>query len=224
MPQLAVIFDADGVLVDSFAAHAESWQRLAEECGEGMTPEQFAATFGQTSREIIRRFWSPEGLTDERIRALDERKEAIYRQIIADRFPTMPGALELIHDLQRSGFLIGVGTSGPPENLALMLSELKGQSWCRASVSGADVQRGKPDPEVFLLCAQRLGVPPPQCAVIEDAAPGIAAAKAAGMLAIGFCSHGHTHQELAAADRIVDGLGELNAETVSAWIRQVIDT
>jgi len=219
MPQLAVIFDADGVLVDSFEAHAESWQRLAEECGEGMTPEQFAATFGQASREIIRRFWSPAGLTDDRIRVLDERKEAIYRQIIADRFPTMPGALELIHDLQHSGFLIGVGTSGPPENLALMLRELKGENWCQASVSGADVKRGKPDPEVFLLCAERLGVPPRQCAVIEDAAPGIAAAKAAGMLAIGFCSHGHSHEELAAAYWIVDGLEELSAIKIAESIR-----
>jgi len=218
MPQLAVIFDADGVLVDSFAAHAESWQRLAEECGEGMTPEQFAATFGQTSREIIRRFWSPEGLTDERIRALDERKEAIYREFIAGQFPVMPGAMELIDDLQRGGFLIGVGTSGPPENLSLMLRELHGENWCRAAVSGADVKRGKPDPEVFLLCAQRLGVPPQQCAVIEDAAPGIAAAKAAGMLAIGFCSHGHTHEELAAADRIVDGLGTLSAGKIAEWL------
>ncbi|MCE9554977.1 MAG: HAD family phosphatase [Planctomycetes bacterium] len=218
MPQLAVIFDADGVLVDSYQAHAQSWQRLAEEQGEGMTPEQFAKTFGRTSREIIRQYWSPEGLTDERIRAIDERKEAIYREIIADCLPTMPGALKLIDDLMRSGFLVGVGTSGPPENLALMLRELHGDRWCKASVSAVDVKRGKPDPEVFLLCAERLEVAPRFCAVVEDAAPGVAAAKAAGMLAIGFCSHGHTHDELAAADQIVDQLSELSARKISDWI------
>jgi beta-phosphoglucomutase len=214
----AVIFDADGVLVDSYQAHSESWRRLAEEQGEGMTEEEFARTFGQTSREIIRRFWSPAGLTDERIRAIDERKEAIYRQFIAGRFPTMPGALELIDDLLAGGFLVGVGTSGPPENLALMLRELRGDRWCKASVSGADVKRGKPDPEVFLRCAERLGVAPRQCAVVEDAAPGIAAAKAAGMLAIGFISHGHTHEELAAADHRVDRLDELSAARVQSWL------
>ena len=219
MSQLAVIFDADGVLVDSYQAHFESWLQLAVEQGEGMTPEQFARTFGRTSREIIRQYWSPDGLTDERIRAIDERKESIYRAIIADQFPTMPGALELIDELKQAGFLVGVGTSGPPENLALMLCELHGDRWCQASVSAVDVKRGKPDPEVFLLCAKRLGVEPKHCAVVEDAAPGIAAAKAAGMLAIGLVSHGHTHEELAAADYRVDHHAELSARRIAEWLR-----
>jgi len=111
-----------------------------------------------------------------------------------------------------------VGTSGPPENLELMLRELHGDRWCKASVSAADVTRGKPDPEVFVLCAKRLDVPPRYCAVVEDAAPGVAAANAAGMLAIGFCSHGHTHDELAAADQVVDQLSELSARKISDWI------
>ncbi|MCE9545235.1 MAG: HAD family phosphatase [Planctomycetia bacterium] len=217
-PQKAVIFDVDGVLVDSYQAHLTSWQQLAAEAGYGLSVEEFARTFGRTSREIIREFWPPEGLTDERIRELDDRKEALYRQLIAKQFPEMPAARALIADLRRSGFAVGLGTSGPPENLALVLRELDGPAWCQAAISGADVKRGKPDPEVFLLCAERLGVPPARCAVVEDAAPGIAAANAAGMLSIGFVSHGHTHAELAAANRKVDGLGELSAERIAQWM------
>ena len=83
-----------------------------------------------------------------------------------------------------------------------------------AVVTGSDVTRGKPDPQVFLLAAGRLGIPPARCAVVEDAPPGIAAAKAAGMTAVGLASTGRTRQSLAAADLVVDALAELTPERI----------
>src|SRR5262249_20709654 len=90
----AVIFDVDGVLVDSYHAHLESWVLMAREHGLHLTEQEFASTFGQTSREIIGRFWGPELSAADRT-ALDARKEAIYRDLIRARFPAMDGAVEL---------------------------------------------------------------------------------------------------------------------------------
>lgn len=206
----AVIFDMDGVLVDSYQAHYRSWQEVAASLGRDMTPEQFAATFGQTSREIIASLWPELGRCEADIALLDNRKEAAFRQILARDFPAMPGARSLLESLHEAGFALGLGSSGPPENVKLVLSRLGVQRLFGAVITGMDVTRGKPDPEVFLLAAQRLGVPPVQCAVVEDAPLGIAAAKAAGMASVGLVSTGRTREALAQADLVVDRLDELS--------------
>ena len=117
-PAHAIIFDMDGVLVDSFDAHLESWRRPGREEGIEFTEDWFAATFGQTSREIIRRTWAEQGRhpDDEEIRRLDERKEALFREIVGGSFPGVDGARELVASLRKAGFVLAVGSSAPPEN------------------------------------------------------------------------------------------------------------
>jgi beta-phosphoglucomutase len=198
----AVIFDMDGVLVDSYRAHWQSWRMMAAEIGRGLTEEQFLRTFGRTSREIIAEHWGAAALTEEQVLAFDRRKEALYREIVAHDFPAMDGARELIVELHAAGFKLAVGSSGPPENVALALEKLGVCNLFHAVVTGADVTRGKPDPQVFLLAAQRLGVEPRHCAVIEDAPVGIAAANAAGMTSIALLSTGHTRERELSAQRI----------------------
>lgn len=210
--QRAVIFDMDGVLVDSYRAHYESWRALAREHGLPMTEQEFRATFGQTSRDIVRRFWGA-GLDDSRVASLDDRKEQLYREIVSRDFPAMTGAVELIDELADAGVLLAVGSSGPPVNVALALERL-GRSACfAATVDGLEVTRGKPDPEVFQKAASKLGVDPARCAVIEDAAHGIEAAHAAGMLAVALVSTGRSAEELRVAgpDLLVHDLRELSA-------------
>lgn len=212
----AVIFDVDGVLADSYSAHFESWKQLGDRHGFAWTETQFAETFGRTSHEILADLAL--GLTDDEIARLSDEKESLYRAIISTHFPVMPGALPLIDSLAEDGFRLAVGSSGPPENVALTLSRLGRGSLFQAAVTGADVSRGKPDPEVFLRAAERLELPPASCAVIEDAAPGVSAARRAGMVAIGLVSRGRTTEELAAADQIVHHLSELTP----AGIRRLI--
>jgi beta-phosphoglucomutase len=215
MPQTSgVIFDMDGVLVDSYLAHRKSWQRLAAERGYTMTDEQFAATFGRTSREIIEHLWGDGQLPSEEITRLDDRKEQYYREIIREQFPGMDGAAELIDDLYAAGFRLAVGSSGPPENVELVLAELQRADKFHAVVTGMDVTRGKPDPQVFRIAAQRLEIPPNQCAVVEDAAAGVAAARAAGTRSVGLVSTGRTAAELAQADLVVRSLRELDSATI----------
>lgn len=216
MRQLAVIFDMDGVLVDSYQAHFESWQKFYGELGVEYDEEKFAADFGRTSRDILRRTLGDD-LSDEQVVAWDSRKEALYRDILREHFPAMDGAIELIKALDAGGFKLAVGSSGPPENVALAIEQLAAGAHFDATVTGADVTRGKPDPQVFLIAAERLGVTPANCAVVEDAVHGITAAKRAGMTAIGLTGT-LQRAELGEADAVVDSLRELSAERIRSLI------
>ena len=207
---IAAIFDMDGVLVDTYHAHYRSWLEMAVSEGLQFSEEDFAPTFGRTSREIIAHFWGTDRYDDAWIAELDRRKEAAFRRIIADDFPAMPGAVELLHALHKAGFRLAVGSSGPPENVRLIVDKLAARDLLGAIVTGEDVSRGKPDPQVFLLAAERLDVAPARCAVIEDAPVGVAAANAAGMASVGLLSTGRTREDLAAAGAVVRSLSEIS--------------
>ena len=207
MSPRAVIFDLDGVLVDSYRAHFISWRQLYGELGIDYSEAAFAADFGRTSRDILRRTLG-EQLTDEQIHKLDSRKEALFRDILRESFPAMDGAVELIDGLAANQFLLAVGSSGPPENIALALEKLGRAEQFAAVVTGLDVTRGKPDPQVFQLAAERVGVPAAACAVVEDAVHGVEAARRAGMKSIALTGTA-TRDQLAQADLIVDSLRQL---------------
>ncbi len=215
---LAVIFDMDGVLVDSYLAHFESWRSLGAEYGRTITEEDFAQQFGRTSREIVAAYWGEDAFSDEQIAAMDQRKEAAFREIIARDFPAMPGAKQLLKSLHEAGFRLAVGSSGPPENIEMVLDRLGCRRLFSAVVTGADVQRGKPDPQVFLLAAERLGVAPQRCAVVEDAPAGVSAANRAAMASIGFASTGRRPEELSHARLVVTSLGELSPQRIARLI------
>jgi beta-phosphoglucomutase len=217
MHELGVIFDMDGVLVDSYRPHLRSWCLLAQEMGAAVTEAQFASAFGRTSREIIRDQF--EVADPAEIRRLDDRKEAIYRDLIRDRVPEMPGAIAAVRSLHQAGFRIGVGSSGPPENVALVCDGLGIRPFLSAIITAADVQHGKPDPQVFLLTAERMGAPPSYCVVIEDAPVGIEAARRAGMRSIAL-SGTHAAATLAAADAVVPHLDQLRPDLV----RRILQT
>ena len=216
--EMAVIFDVDGVLINSYRPHFESWRMLAAEHGITMTEQQFQSTFGRTSRDIIAHFWG-DRLDPARIPAMDEHKEALYRQIIQRDFPAMPGAAELIDALHEAGFRLAVGSSGPPQNVDLTLKLLGREGRIHARITGADVQRGKPDPQVFLIAADRLGIPPAACAVVEDAPAGITAARAAGMAAIALTGTADA-AGLADADLVVHSLRDLTPQRIADLIHQ----
>jgi len=214
-----VIFDMDGVLVASGPAHAASWRLLARKHGIEISDEQFAATFGQTSRDILRSFWG-ERLSDDQVRRLDAEKEAIYRELITGMVPLTIGARETLAGLAQAGFVLALATSGPPENVELVLRETGLGPCFAATVTGCDVQRGKPAPDCFLLAAQRAGVSPAQCTVVEDAPVGIQAALAAGMTPIGFAGT-HPPERLRAAGvaTVVSRLSEIAPELVRGLLR-----
>ena len=219
-PEFGVLFDVDGVLIDSYAAHLKTWQICCERHGRECTEAQFAAGFGRTSREVIRDTWpNPPG--DEEIKAFDEEKEVLYRELIADDFPHMPGARELIKALHEQGIPMAIGSSGPPKNVAVAIKQLGAENMIRTAITGADVVRGKPHPDVFLKGAQGLGIDPSRCIVLEDAPAGIEAALAAGSKCLGIVSRGHTWDQLyRARERVMDDLQQVTPEL----LRRIVDS
>ncbi len=209
----AVIFDMDGVLIDSSPAHLKSWQATAARDGLTITQEQFNDFCGVTSRDIIRAVWKRD-MSDEEVRALDDAKEETYRRIVQDRFPIMPGAVELIRALHEAGIGVAIGSAGSLENVSQTIDRLAVAPYLDAVVHGGEILRGKPDPEVFLLAAKRMNRMPRDCVVVEDAKGGVAAAKAAGMTCIGFKSAGHTDAEYVRADRVILSLAEIEPRTI----------
>jgi len=217
MNRRAVIFDMDGVLIDSYRAHLAAWQRLGEELGRPISEEEFIPTFGRRNREIFHHLWG-DAFTDDDIQRWGDWKEAEYRRIVTEHFPGMDGAGELLDALAAAGFALAVGSSGPPENVEVALRGLGRARLFDAVVSGREVTRGKPDPEVFLKAAEKLGVEPRRCAVVEDSLAGLEAARRAGMTPIGLTGTFPREQLAEKAALVVDSLRELSPERIAALI------
>jgi 2-amino-4-hydroxy-6-hydroxymethyldihydropteridine diphosphokinase len=212
----AVIWDMDGVIADTAACHLQAWQRLWAEQGIEFTAEQFRRTFGQRTTEIIRGILGPD-MPDEEVCALGERKEAYCRELLRRQLRALPGVRELLAALEQAGFRQALASSAPRKNVELILEALDIGRYFAAVVSEADVTLGKPDPQIFLVAAARLGIAPRRCLVIEDAVAGVQAAKAAGMrcLAVTTTNPG---AHLAAADRVVPSLTEVSVADIEALL------
>ncbi|MBQ2849203.1 MAG: HAD family phosphatase [Thermoguttaceae bacterium] len=208
---MGVIFDMDGVLIDSGAAHWESWRIVAEEDGVNFTEEAFWATFGMVSDAIVARHWGENPPTDpEEIAKIVDRKETAFRESVATHTTPIAGAVDFIRYLAERGVKMAVGSSAPRENVEHILRwlgvrELFGDR----VVAGDEVKNGKPAPEIFLTAAKKLGVPAENCVVIDDARNGVNAGAASGAATVGFFSAGHSLDEYANAAVVVRSFDEL---------------
>lgn len=210
-----VIFDIDGVLIDSYQAHFQSWRIMLRRHGLDVTEEEFRRTFGRTNDDIFEHVYP--SFRREDYPALGEEKESAYRDIIRDDFPAMDGAPELVAALHDAGATLAIGSSAPPENVAVVVRALPGSDKFVAATHGKEVARGKPDPEVFLTSARKIGIDPRRCVVVEDAPPGVAAGKAAGCKVIALLGTA-LREELSHADRIVDSLRTITPQVVRALL------
>ena len=213
----AAVWDVDGTLVDTAELHYRAWAELARGLNRPFTRADFAATFGWRNPEIIRQLWGT-AFTDPEVAELGERKEELYRTAARKGVDLLPGVRSLLEGLCAAGFKQAVGSSAPRKNLDLILRLTQTEGFFDAVVSAEDTQRGKPDPQVFLVAAAKLGVPPARCVVLEDAVAGVQAAKAGGMrcVAVAFVGH-HPEDALrrAGADLVVKSLEQVTADTVS---------
>jgi HAD superfamily hydrolase (TIGR01509 family) len=196
-----VIFDMDGVLVLSEQAHWESWQAAAKGRGVEISYDVFLSCFGRINADCIAIMFGADIPADESARIADE-KEMAFREIVRRHVPLAPGTVDLLKRLRELGIGLAVGSSGPKENVELILGAGAIRQYFDAVVHGGEVKRGKPAPDVFLLAAERLGIPARACAVIEDAPAGIRAAVAAEMTPIGVATT-HDAKELKEAGAIV---------------------
>ena len=177
--KLGVIFDMDGVLVDTAWAHRRSWSDLAEKEGLEISEEFFRRTFGMQNDAILPMLRP--GISKEQMDRLADWKEQRYRDIVEERVELAPGVQALVQDLKDHGFRLAIGSSAPPENLDVFWNRHALASWFDARVTKEQIAQSKPSPETFLKAAEKLGLAPACCAVVEDAVPGVQAGKAAGM-------------------------------------------
>ena len=215
--RMGVIFDLDGVLVDTGWAHKRAWYDLAEKEGFRMSDEFFYSTFGMQNYQIIPMLVEGDLPADELDR-LSDWKERRYRELIADKLALSGGASELLHGLRKGGFLLAVGSSAPRANLSLVLQRLGVADYFDVCVTKEHVSKGKPAPDTFLTAAEKLSLPPHRCVVVEDAVQGVQAGKAAGMRVVAVTTT-RKRADLAGADIIVDSLSELTAADFAGLLR-----
>lgn len=213
--RFAVLFDWDGVVVDSSAHHEESWERLGRETGLPLPPGHFKRGFGMKNEYII-----PELLGWTRdpaeIARLSLRKEALYREVVAERgLEPLPGVRELLEGLGRAGVPRVIGSSTHRLNIETGLRAAGLEGAFDGMVTAEDVSRGKPDPEVFLKAAALAGVAPGRCVVLEDALVGIEAALAGGMRVVAVATT-NPPELLTRADFVVALPSELSVERLAA--------
>jgi beta-phosphoglucomutase len=212
----AIIWDVDGTLVDTAELHFQAWVKVAQQLGKPFSRDDFAATFGRRNPEILRQLFGEE-LNEQEVADLGALKEDLYRDEARKGVDLLPGVRLLLEGLHAAGFLQAIGSSAPLRNVRLILELTRTGSFFSAVASMEDTERGKPDPEVFLVAAAKLGVTPERCLVMEDAVAGVQAAKAGGMkcIAVRFVGH-HSEENLAAAgaDRVVRTLEEVSVEKV----------
>jgi len=207
----AVIWDLDGVIIDSADEHRRAWQRLAREEGIEMTDADFWATFGKRNDDIFATLWG--NLPPERAKELADRKEMYFRELIRESASPLPGAIELMRELHNAGFAQALASSTPIENIQLISDVLGLKRYLSILVSGETVARGKPAPDIFLKAAQELHMDPAVCLVIEDAVAGVEAAHAAGMHCIAVAGN-RDLPGLRKAELMVKDLTEVDVERV----------
>jgi HAD superfamily hydrolase (TIGR01509 family) len=193
----AIVFDMDGTMVDSMPAHARSWETFTARHGVDMpVDEVLRRTTGRTGVECMRELLGD--MDDARAQALVAEKEALYREYFAREFREVAGFTRFARALDERGVKWAIATAGDKQNIAFVLKRLNLARPPGAIVGGDEGIAGKPAPDLFLEAARRLGAPPAECIVFEDAPFGIEAAKRAGMRAVAICST-HPADELAGA-------------------------
>jgi HAD superfamily hydrolase (TIGR01509 family) len=204
----AVLWDMDGTLIDSEEYHWISWRNTMANEGITITREEFLASFGQRNDSIIPR-WLGAASTPERVERIGNAKEELYRHLVRkDGISPLPGVASWLNRLHNEGWLQAIASAAPRANVEVVLEALSASHFFEGIVSAEDVHRGKPDPEVYLTAASRVGATPDRCIVVEDAVAGVEGARRAGMRSIGV-SHNGKHLP---ADLVVTSLDLLEPD------------
>ncbi|TGE24248.1 HAD family hydrolase [Hymenobacter aquaticus] len=212
-----VIFDMDGVLVDTEPLHHDAFFRHFAELGIPMTREEYATFLGASTRNVYQTLKAQFGLEQE-VETLIQRKRELFGKSFDEsrELELLPGARPLIEALHQAGVPLQLASSASKETIARVFTRFGLYPYFDNLVSGEDFPRSKPDPAIFRHAAQLAGIPPHECVVIEDSANGVTAAKAAGMVCIGYQSEHSEGQDLHHADQVVASLTQLSAAAILA--------
>ncbi|HEY3297576.1 MAG TPA: HAD family phosphatase [Armatimonadota bacterium] len=209
------LFDMDGVIVDSATYHILAFEEWCREKNAPFDLEHFRKhSFGRQNRDIFRDLLGRE-LSPEELKAEDEHKEDLFRQVYSGHVEPLKGLIHFLAELRASGFGIAVATSGPPANVEFTLEAIGAKDAFDAVITSREVKQGKPNPQVFLTAAEALGLAPKQCAVFEDSRAGAQAAVASGALLIGVATG---HSDLNGAAKMIEDFTQITAADVARLI------
>lgn len=214
----AVLWDLDGVLIDSGRLHYITWQKILEEAGFPFTEEDFKATFGRNNHGVLTHVLGHPP-TEEFLADTAERKEALFREILPGKLTVLPGVLHWLAWFRDQGFKQAVASSAPPQNIEVMIDDVGIRPYFDYLAAGGYLA-SKPDPAVFLLAARELGVEPANCLVIEDSHAGVEGAKRGGMKCIAVETT-HSARSLDGADAIVHRLTDLTPEIIDGLFSKI---
>jgi len=207
----AIIWDMDGVLVNTGEYHYQAWKQTFEELDVPFSKEQFQATFGMNNAGILEIICG-EKLPPDQEQKISEHKEELFREAVKGKAKLLPGIENALKNFSEWNFKQAIASSAPPKNIEVLVKELGIGKYFDAIVSGYDIP-GKPDPGVFLKAAQKIGTSPNSCIVIEDAVAGVEGAKNAGMKCIAV-TNTNTAEALSKADLIFDSLEGLEQRSL----------
>jgi beta-phosphoglucomutase len=208
-----VIWDMDGVIADTAQAHFLSWQHVFKKEGIDFTHEDFQHMFGQRNDTIISTVLKRD-VSQEKIDKIASAKEIFFRNASSRDIKAFPGVIDLFKLLENQGISSAVASSAPVDNINMIMQALDIGQYIKAVASGREVKEGKPSPQIFLLAAEKLGIIPSSCIVIEDAVAGVQGAKRAGMGCIGV-TNTHPAESLSEADLVVNSLNEVGIEQLN---------
>ena len=210
-----IIFDMNGVITDDEDLHELATQKVFGKLGVALTPDLYRQyCLGRTDAaafvDLVRVF----GLKDVEVATVIRDKSVLYQELVADNLKVYPGVIDLIHKLYRK-YTLALTTSSTFEEVEAIVDQLGIRHLFRTIVCARDVQRGKPDPEPFLLTAKRLGVAPQECLVIEDSENGVRSAKAAGMPCVAI-TNTEDPDRLSLADHVVKRYSEIVEDLIQS--------
>jgi len=217
MKNRAVIFDMDGVIVDSNPYHKKALIQFCEKHGHFLSDEELKSRiYGRTNKDWITNLFGQ--IPVSQVKAYAEEKEALYREIYAEKVKEVPGFSTFVHQLKERGFLIAIATSAPRKNVDFTLSGIGlPERLFDAILDDSYVEKGKPNPEIYLKTATALNIAPSQCVVFEDSVSGVSSGVAAGMKVIGVLTT-HTETELPGTSYCIADFEKMNLSRLEAII------
>ncbi|HEY3405827.1 MAG TPA: HAD family phosphatase [Ohtaekwangia sp.] len=215
MKKFAILFDMDGVIIDSNPAHKIALRQFCKQHGHDLTDEQLRLKiYGRTNKDWIPNLFGG-NLSAEKIAQYGEEKEAMFREIYKKDVKPVTGLIQFLDTMMDQKVPMAIATSAPRSNVDFTLEHTHTEKYFKAILDEAFVNRGKPDPEIYIKTAAALGFDPKDCVVIEDSLSGVQAGKAAGCKVIGITTT-HTPEELVHTDMVISDFTGLRLAQLSA--------
>lgn len=208
MSSYAAIFDMDGVIIDSNPYHKISLRQFCEKYGFHLTDEELInRIYGRTNKEWIANLFG--ALSKEELTRYGEEKESLFREVFKNDIRALTGLPEFLKSLKQNNIPMAIGTSAPRSNVDFVLAHTGLGEYFSAILDESNVEQGKPNPEIYLKVAAKLGYEPSRCVVFEDSLSGVESARRAGAKVVGVATT-HSFEELGHTDFIIKDFSDLD--------------